>query len=219
MGNLKTLTIIFSEKITIGEIGLFRGAVINKLPERFSLLHNHVENSFRYSYPLVQYKRIRGFAAIVAIGEGTEIFRNLNEGDSLELQIGRSNPRSFHVMRIFQGSADFLTGDDPIRYSIKAWLPLNQQNHSSYCRMESLVEQISMLEKILTGNILSAAKGLGHHIDRHIECRITSLRPLDQATYKGIPMISYDADFTANILLPPYIGLGKGTAKGFGTIL
>ena len=48
---LNTLIIKFKEKITYGEIPLFRGAIINAVGEGSSVLfHNHEGENFRYRF-------------------------------------------------------------------------------------------------------------------------------------------------------------------------
>ncbi|MDR1517093.1 MAG: hypothetical protein LBS52_03170, partial [Dysgonamonadaceae bacterium] len=69
---LSVLVIIFANQLRHGEISSFRGAVVNLLKDKNILFHNHrEEGGLRYSYPLIQYKRIHGKASIVCIAEGT----------------------------------------------------------------------------------------------------------------------------------------------------
>ena len=65
--DIHILVIRFKNEISLLEIPFFRGAILHALHgEANVLFHNHVdESSFRYSYPLIQYKRIQGKAAIV----------------------------------------------------------------------------------------------------------------------------------------------------------
>ena len=70
MTKIKTLTIQFDTPLRRSEIPLFRGAIIAAIPSSNILFHNHDGTSLRYSYPLIQYKRIGGRAAITCIGKG-----------------------------------------------------------------------------------------------------------------------------------------------------
>lgn len=72
MKYLRTLTIITEADINQQEIPLFRGAVIKSLGEDANLLfHNHItDNQFRYSYPLIQYKRLGGKPPSYALRKG-----------------------------------------------------------------------------------------------------------------------------------------------------
>lgn len=72
---IRTLRIIFENKISNNEIPLFRGAVLSSMQQQGNILfHNHISNNtFRYSYPLIQYKKINSLASIVAIDKGVDI--------------------------------------------------------------------------------------------------------------------------------------------------
>ena len=72
MTEIKTLLIQFDNPIESEEIKFFRAAVISSLQEKDVLFHNHVEEGYRYAYPLIQYKRTHGKAAIFCIGEGVD---------------------------------------------------------------------------------------------------------------------------------------------------
>lgn len=66
---VKTLVIKFNNEIYPDEIDCFRGAVIHAMDGANVLFHNHLEGAgLRYSYPLIQYKRIHRKAAIVCVG-------------------------------------------------------------------------------------------------------------------------------------------------------
>ena len=64
---IRTLTVTFDTDISYKEIPLFRGAVLKSMGDKANLLyHNHTgAETFRYSYPLIQYKRLGGKASIV----------------------------------------------------------------------------------------------------------------------------------------------------------
>jgi hypothetical protein len=103
-------------------------------------------------------------------------------------------------------------------YYIRRWLPLNQKNYEEYSKLESLTEKSSFLEKMLTGNILSFCKGIGLHLEKHLDVKILKLEERHTLTYKGVKMQDFDAEFKTNISLPDFIGLGKGVSIGFGMI-
>ena len=104
-------------------------------------------------------------------------------------------------------------------YHLRKWLPLNQENYAKYMAMESLADKYAMLEKLLTGNILSMAKGLGVHFERQVECKITAMEEPRLIVYKGVKMMAFDAEFKSNVSLPDYVGLGKGVSLGFGMVV
>ena len=57
-------------------------------------------------------------------------------------------------------------------YSIKGWLPLDSENYRAYVWADGLAEQMEMLERILIGNILSLAKGIGVLFETLVRCHI-----------------------------------------------
>lgn len=72
MKNVSSLDILFNASMRHSELPLFCGAVIKALPHDSVLFHNHLGIGLRYGYPLIQYKTIKGKAAIVCVGKGTE---------------------------------------------------------------------------------------------------------------------------------------------------
>ncbi len=75
-------------------------------------------------------------------------------------------------------------------------------------------EKRRFLERILIGNILSFAKGVGWHIDREIEVSIHSVPKLHKLSFKKYQMMGFDTDFVSNIIIPNNIGLGKSVSRG-----
>lgn len=82
------LTIRFHNDISFVELPQFRGAVISKVPSSLILFHNHEGDKLRYHYPLIQYKRIGGKAAILCLGKGTEAVGEFFANADFHLRIG-----------------------------------------------------------------------------------------------------------------------------------
>ena len=215
---LQTLKIQFSNEIQRHEIPLFRGAVIHSVGASGSLLfHNHEGDGLRYAYPLIQYKRIHGKAAIVCVGEGTEEIGKFFSANELVVQIGNRTVR-LEIDSIKADRCLVQVWDSQFAYHLRKWLPLNQENYAKYMATESLAEKYAMLEKLLTGNILSMAKGLGIRFEKQVECMITAMDEPRLITFKGVKMMAFDAEFKTNVSLPDYVGLGKGVSLGYGTV-
>jgi hypothetical protein len=103
--------------------------------------------------------------------------------------------------------------------SLRKWLPFNQDNYNEFQLIEDVKGKAEFLEKILTGNILSFAKGIGIHFGRNVICHITSMEEIGVMKYKNINFAAFDIMFKTNVSLPNYIGLGRGVSHGFGTIV
>lgn len=214
---INTLTLSFDNVLAPYEIPLFRGAIIHSLDCKRLLFHNHEGEGFRYAYPLIQYKRLDGKAAIVCINQGTEDIAELLSSPVFTLKIG-TRETEMHISDIAPQTYNVDVGDSMTTYHIDNWCALNEKNWQRYNDIEGLAERILFLEHILTGNILSFAKGIGWHIEKEIKCKILSLDNVKPRNIKGVKMVCLDADFQSNVWLPEHIGLGKHVSINFGTL-
>lgn len=211
------LTILFGNEIQPFEVSLFRGAVINSLDEKLLLFHNHEGDKLRYSYPLIQYKRIGGKAAIVCLKQGTEDIGELFSSNNFSFHLGDRQVDA-QITNIMPSRFNIQEWDKNFHYRISRWIPLNSENYEKFKQIEGIAEQTLFLEKILTGNILSFAKGLNIHLNTHINTTITRLSEPYIVKVKDTKVACYNAEFLCNVSLPSYIGLGKHVSIGFGVV-
>ncbi len=216
---IRTLTIYFDTELQQKEVPFFRGAVLKSLAEKASLLcHNHTsDHNFRYSYPLIQYKRINRKAAIVCIEEGVENVSDILSTHVLHVKIGKRETDML-FSRIETEQVDIGSDDQVFLYTLENWLPLNSRNYQLFKAAEDYVERIKMLSGILTANILSLLKGMNIRLDRQIKVSITNILRQDIVKYKGIGLTALDIKFCANISLPLFIGIGKNSSVGCGIV-
>jgi len=216
---LKVLEIIFNPEIQGRQISAFRGAIAEKVGLENILFHNHTQNRLRYNYPYIQYKRLHKKAAIICIDQGVdEIYKLFNQpdwkinlnGEQLELKIEKLNVNSFSLN----------VWDKFFAYRIFNWLALNPENHKKFRSTDNLTERIKILEKILTANILSFAKGVNWQLEENkkIELHITNIIAEKVTKYKNIPHVAFDVEFKTNVFIPQHIGLGKAVSHGYGVI-
>lgn len=217
MKKVRTLLIKSDTGISLSEIPLFRGAIINSMERSDSLYHNHHDDSVIYRYPLIQYKRINRHASILGVEQGADILGGFVQKDISRLKLGERET-AFSITDIIARQCLIQVWDKQFEYQIRKWLPFNAENYRAYLSTEGLAERIHLLEDILKGNLLSFAKGIGETISSTIVCTITMLESPVLYTYKGVKMMGVDAVFKTNISLPDYIGLGKGVSLGFGSI-
>jgi len=217
MQKLRTLVVLFSNELEFKEIHLFRGAVLSTLQEANVLFHNHVGDNFRYSYPLIQYKRIHKKATIVCLAEGTDAIGEFFSSQSFDLRIGERYERMI-VESVRANQIVVQVWDSMFRYHLRRWLALNEENYAQYCQLESIVEKMSFLEKMLTGNILSFAKGIHLFFDKQVICKIISCEEPYMLKYKNVEMKAFDLEFKTNVSLPDFVGLGKGVSIGYGVV-
>lgn len=212
-------TAIFDQNISEEEIPLFRGAIIHMLDNRQNLLcHNHLDSDkFRYSYPLVQYKIIDGKAAVVALNEGITLVRELCSSPSIKILLG-SREVTLGVAKQTICEFSLNIASVPFRYRLKRWLPLNSQNYKVYRFLHNDVDRMELLERILKGNMLSFAKGLGHTVDQLISAHILNVSATYKQRNKQTLLMAFDIEFETNFMLPDYVGLGKNASIGYGWI-
>lgn len=211
------LVIRFANEITPTELPFFRGAIISKVPAELTLFHNHTETGLRYRYPLIQYKRIQGNAAIVCIGEGTEAIGKFFSSADFALQIGNRHAH-FEIDSVQAHQWLLQPWEGSFRYTIHHWLPFNSENYATYNQLEGVVEKTQMLERLLIGNILSLCTGLGIHLTKEVQCKIVNILSESVYQYKGVLMQGFTVEFSTNISLHNFIGLGKGVSLGFGIV-
>ncbi len=118
-----------------------------------------------------------------------------------------------------KSSSIFAPSSTQSTYIIRNWLPFNQENYHRYKNEDSLPEKINMMNRLLTGNILSLYKGLDIWLDMEVRTEISEIIKVSTVRYKGVEMICFDVKINSNILLPVNCGIGKGVSKGFGTII
>ncbi|MFZ6038672.1 MAG: CRISPR-associated endonuclease Cas6 [Bacteroidota bacterium] len=220
MDYTRLLLIKFQNSILSDEIESFRGAIISHLKDKDILFHNHLPEGegLRYSYPLIQYKRINRKAAILCIGVGTEAIGKLFADSEMELTL-TDRKEKFMIDNVKAYQHRIQVWESKFGYRIRKWLALNQENYEKYNRIEGLGEKTFFLENILKGNILSFAKGLNIFMDKQVECKITRLSEPSITRYKGSKLSMFDAEFSTNVSIPDYVGLGKGVSLGYGTVI
>lgn len=214
---LRVAYVIFNEAISDRELSCFRGAIIHRSAGN-TLFHNHEGEGYRYRYPRIQYKIIDGRPAVMGINEGAKaLMAMFPDGEPMVFTLG-GREIDFHIAYRGEMTGAIEVTDRLYRYQINNWLPLNNRNFSDFRNADGLAEQITMLEKILTGNILSLAKGLGIFLKSRIVCRIVDLSFKGATTYKGVELMTFSAVFRCNVTLPQWIGLGKSSSINHGTI-
>ena len=219
MPKLRYLKIQFSNEIKPWELPCFRAAVIEATERRSTLFHNHRgNNGFMYRYPKIQYKLTQRKASIICLGEGTDDIHYLLANRSLRLRIGERE-EDFSIEDVHLNYHQLQTWQGWFNYSIKNWQALNQENYKRYTQLQSEVERLQFLEKMLLGNLLAFAKTMAvDKTERPIEVKITRKKGEKWLKYKGRKVLTFDLNVQANVSLPDHIGLGKGVSVGFGNV-
>ena len=218
MKKIKALLVQFENDIPANRISSFRGAIIEKVGRENILFHQHKDDtSLVYSYPMIQYKIINKHPAIVCLGDGVEEIHKLFEFKKWDIQI-QDEKILLKILRLDLKTITLNVWDKMFSYDIRNWLALNKENYEKYLKEDSLAEKCRHLEKILTANILSFAKGVEWIIDKPVLVQISNLKAPKIIRYKGVPLAAFDVAFKSNVYLPTNIGLGKSVSHGFGIL-
>lgn len=217
MGNIRILTLKFRNQLQPDEIKWFRGAIIHTSEKGNVLFHNHTEENYRYAYPLIQYKLIHRCAAILCIEEGVEAIGHFFSHYTDQVRIGEKDLR-LEIDYVRPAAFSVEVTERAFRYRLRRWIPLNRENYQVYRTLERDDQRMHFLQKILVGNILSCLKGLNIYLDEKISCRIQEITRMYTIPNKGVNLLAFDLIFTANLSLPPYIGLGKNASINCGIL-
>lgn len=215
---LRVLKVVFDIELSGWEIPLFRAAIIEKTGKEHLNFHNHLnKEQYLFGYPVIQYKIIRGKPALVCLDYGVDEAQHFFNRRDLNLNIGN---RQVHlsVSRVFVDEFRMKVWNHNFHYQIRNWLPFNQENYRTYQNMKDENERRIMLERILTGNILSFAKGIKWHITEQVNCHITKIEAAKIIPFKDQRLSAFDLSFETNIFIPDDLGLGKGVSKGYGVL-
>ena len=221
MKELRLLSVTFQDTLQPWELPAFRGAIAQKVGWEHDWFHNH-NNSEEgektiYRYPLIQYKLHQKHPMMLCIDQGVDeahlLFTKPDwslkvNNEKLEMKIQSLNLNNFK-MRLFE---------KPQQYRLHNWLALNSENYKAYHDMTRIGDKITLLERILTNNILRFAEGIGWEIPEKIELGITDLIKVNRVSYKNLKVEAHNLDFQSNVFLPDFIGLGRGSSMGFGVI-
>ena len=213
---IKTVTAIFKTNKPVKEDAVkLRGFVGNKFDDEI-LLHHHITGQqFLFTYPRVQYKIIKGTPLIVGINEGAAVVKNIAD-DISSFSLGMN---TYHVdqLQLISKESRFGYSRAPQHYRlVTPWLSLNKKNYTLYNNSQDWKEKKQILNNILTGNILSLCKGLNYtvygrlYVHTHLNHQLV--------TFKGVKHSGFLGRFKVNFHLPEWLGIGKSTSHGFGTV-
>lgn len=213
---LRILHLSFDLPIIPPQLNQWRGAFNELASGGQPLLHNHqADGRCAYRYPLVQYRSWRSKAALTAINEGVEAVQDVLarqdwgvnwEGEPIQLQVDGLSMREHHLRM----------SSSPKSYQIRKWLALNQDNYEQWQRSNSLIERAAMLERILAGQLLGFCSAMGYRLPERLEVRLHDIQRMRKVRLHGNPMIAFDVTYSANLILPGGIALGRGVSVGFG---
>lgn len=221
MYKVRYLTIQFDHFLNTSDIRKFRAAVIEKTKRESSLFHNHrPDGSSIYRYPLIQYKVINGKPMILCLAQATEDIHYFLGDRDFKFNIG-GKLIEFRIEDVHLQYFPLQTRDEASSYELQHWIGLNQKHHKRFQELKGdRSAQNQLLESILLGNILALAKGINWWVTDTISLTITKIKEVNILPIhkNGKKNLAFTLDFSSNVVLPNYVGLGKRVSIGFGVV-
>jgi Cas6b C-terminal domain/Cas6b N-terminal domain len=223
MKKLRLLAVSFDTEIKPWEIARFRGAVAQKVGLEHEWFHNHdnAEGGFHHRYPLIQYKidthgrQMRPM--MLCLDDCIEEAHHLFSQADWTLRIGGTR-HDLRIARLHVDQINLNVWEQPFTYRLHKWRALNSENFREWQQLRGQAEKFDFLDNLLASHIFSFARGVGWTPDRRFEVKITQRLKEEWVSFKGIKMLAFTVEFTANVSLPDYIGLGAGVSEGFGVV-
>ena len=192
----------------------FFGNLYRNKPE----FHHHHGGELIYRHPLIQYKIVEDCALIVGLKEGAYLLKALPKLRCLEL-----HHQDYAVLEqdLRTTAVSYGLTSDTICYRLATpWVGLNKKNHAEYLRIKHNRELVSnLLRKVLIGNILSMCKSLRYVAERKIEARPHFEESGRVKIKHGVEMIGFKGEFEVNFSIPDFWGIGRSSARGYGTVI
>ena len=206
----------FDQNLYNSEVPLFRAAIIEKVGREFELFHNHTDNH-KIKYPYIQYKVIQKKASIVGLGPGClHLHKTAQPG--MNLRLGNKD-KVFNIESFEFAHENIGVNGSTYNYSLRTWMPLNQENYSRYKSLSTDLGKLKMLEEILKNQIVGTYYALGGNSEEQVLVKIDRIKREKVLRFKKVLMHTFDLNFQSNVLLPDFIGLGKASSMGFGSIM
>ena len=192
----------------------FFGNLYRNRPE----FHHHSGDNLIYSHPLIQYKIVEKSALIVGLKEGAYLLKAIPKLDHIEL-----HHRKYVILeqKLNPSTVFCSLTSEPVHYRFATpWVGLNEKNHVEYLQIKHRKEQVSnLLRRILVGNLLSMCKSLRYVVEQKIEA-VLDLEECEKVEIKqGVEMIAFRGEFKVNFNIPDFWGIGKSSARGYGTVI
>jgi hypothetical protein len=102
-------------------------------------------------------------------------------------------------------------------YRINYWIPFeNMETYISFTQMDKHEKRIELLQEILSKDLTSLYQESGCEIEDNLEIDLTS--PIKICFSENMNPAGFSFNFTSNLSIPQYAGLGINAMLGYGTI-
>lgn len=216
------------QKIRVGEIQFpeinlspsvlhkVRGYFANRF-KQYDLLHNHDMKTGKpvYRYPAIQFKKNDYLVIYAFKDEAIDILKKVflaSEQIVVEDTVVTIHEKQIEVKEVSIGE----DGSQYLYRFTSPWLALNQDNFRAYIDLMDDDSRRNKLNRILVNNIIAFCKFTGYQVQEHLEIKSRLFEV--EANLKGKKLLAFKGEFMVNILLPDFLGLGKSSSRGYGSI-
>lgn len=223
MKHLRTLAVTFDTDLPPWQLPQFRAAIAHKVGLEHEWFHNHdnAQGGYHQRYPLIQYKTNPGKdktrPMLLCIENGIEEAHHFFSQADWSLRIGREE-HNMRIARLDVKQYRLEMTDQLLRYRVHHWQALNREHYEEYQSMQGIASRYALLERLLCAHLLSFARGVNWQLEERFDLNITKSVGEKWTSYKDIKVLCFSLEFSCNLRLPEWIGLGKGSSSGFGVI-
>lgn len=216
---------------------------INKIWDgQVAEFHNHIGDTeqTKIAYPFIQYRSIKTeyqndfghkksfhVGGLFGVADGVALIFQL-----LDKIYAERKPKNLYRFEVEEYEIDIQLLEKPVRYKLNHWLPLNKvfkpkenivvDNYEKWKEPMTMTERVGFLEGIIAGHIKDFCREIGFMIpENQLKVTLYDYKTLGKINYPNndrtnVSLEAFDVIYEANILLPDYLGMGKGKSKGFG---
>ena len=169
----------------------------------------------KYLYPRIQVKILDEEILIVGLNQGVdpilkiqEKIKDLNFGDITFEVLDKS---------VVEESEAFMFTSSLQKYEfVSNWVALNA-NTSKQFDAKNDKDKLQFLNNLIAKNIVFISQDIGFELPENIYSQII-VSSLEAAKMDQNGWRAFDGNFTTNLVMPDYLGIGNGITRGFGTI-
>jgi hypothetical protein len=210
MRKIQYLHIRFENRLSIEELAVLVDIIAQKMQRKSIFFMLDADR-----YPLIQYKLNRNRLSMLCLDEGSNDVSYLLQSDDLQFNIADETiTLSIEDFKIHYFILQ--SWNTRFDYRINNWIPLgNMESYISFTQMDKHEKRIELLQELLLKDLTSLYQELGCEIDS-LEIDLTS--PIKISFSENMSPAGFSFNFTSNLSIPQYAGLGMNAMLGYGTI-
>ncbi len=196
-------------EFSISDIPKIRDYFSNKFQNHIEF-HNHIGESCECNYSEIQFRLVNRKPTLLGINNGIEMLKSL---------VINEDNISFKEKTISLNKYSFGQTNEIYEYKfVSPWLALNDENLNHYNQLKTN-EKTYFLNTLLKDHIKSLSDSFKYSIpDLNCIDLISDFLPIN-VKIKNHDILCFKGSFKTNFMIPDYLGIGKQSTRGFGTVV